>query len=370
METGFDILAPWVSRMIMLGLYVTRKVPFKTVYLHGLILDEHGIKMSKSKGNVINPMEFIDQYGSDALRMGIITGQTPGSNQPFGTAKVVGARNFCNKLWNIARFIEGKVGENYQPTPPQPETPADHWVLKVLQHSTEKLTAFLEDYRFAESYELLYHTIWDDVADWYIEASKSQKNSDMLAYVLETILKLAHPFAPFVTETIWQKLGWRENTILAIESWPQPIHGSATKAATFDAIKDVVSELRILKQKLKLTNPSVTTKGNNILTEHRDIICQLARINSISTISHPAGVRMLSAQGWLEVDAKKIDTYVAETNINKTHLQKQIEGYKKRLSNGSYVANAPAHVVQETRDQLATAEAEFSLVQAEIDRFN
>lgn len=370
METGFDILAPWVSRMIMLGLYITGKVPFKTVYLHGLILDEHGIKMSKSKGNVINPMEFIDRYGSDALRMGIITGQTPGSNQPFGTAKVVGARNFCNKLWNIARFIEGKVGENYQLTPPHPLTPADHWVLSVLQHITEKLTLYLEDYRFAEAYELLYHTIWDDVADWYIEASKSQNNSGMLAYVLETILKLAHPFAPFVTETIWQTLGWQKDSILAISSWPKPEKGSRALATEFETIKQIVTEIRQVTRNLNVTKPALVTHSENVLTKHAPLISQLARLDSIEIKQSNDGLRLLSAEGWLQIDKSVVAAYKSELENKKDLLQSKLEGYKKRLANPSYVNNAPGHVVQETRDQLAVVEADLLVIQQEIKQYS
>ena len=138
--------------MIMFGLYNTGKVPFESVYLHGLILDEKGAKMSKSKGNVVNPMEKIDQFGSDALRMGLITGQTPGNNQPYSDAKLVGARNFCNKLWNVARFVEGKIGDDFHlKGSAKAETLADHWMLYRLHHYTEVITSHLDNYRFSEA---------------------------------------------------------------------------------------------------------------------------------------------------------------------------------------------------------------------------
>lgn len=370
METGVDILAPWVSRMIMLGLYVTGKVPFKTVYLHGLIMDEHGAKMSKSKGNIINPMKFVDEFGSDALRMGIITGQSPGNNQPFGTAKVVGARNFCNKLWNIARYIEGKVGDSYEPITPQPETAADHWVLNVLQHITEKLSGYLEDYRFAEGYELLYHTIWNDIADWYIEASKSGQGRGMLVYVLETVLKLAHPYAPFVTETIWQTLGWQKDSILATTSWPQAIKGNTAQAKEFEEIKTIVTELRSLSRSLKVTKPSVAVKHENILTKNAGLLIQLAKLDKIDISPSPDGVRLLSAEGWLEVETKKITALKNKLMTKQTALKAQISGYDARLSNTSYITKAPAHVIQETRDQLARTDAELKLIQEELKRFS
>jgi valyl-tRNA synthetase len=153
--------------MIMLGLYITKEVPFKAVYLHGLILDPTGIKMSKSKFNVVDPMEIIEQYGSDALRMGIISGQTPGINQPFGTPRVVAARNFCNKLWNIARYTEDVLGDNVKFSDnPKADSLADHWILGKLQQSGTAIATDLDNYNFSEAFNKLYHFVWNDYADW------------------------------------------------------------------------------------------------------------------------------------------------------------------------------------------------------------
>jgi len=211
METAGDILFAWVARMIMLGLYRTGQVPFKHVYLHGLVLDEKGIKMSKSKGNVINPMETVAKYGSDALRMGIIASRSAAQPQAFNTGKVVAARNFCNKLWNIARYTENLVGDRTPAVSPQLQSLADHWIARQLDEAAQSLDRQIATYHFAEAGETIYHTVWDDVADWYIEASKVEQNIDMNAYVLDTILRLTHPFAPFLTETIWQAITtWEE----------------------------------------------------------------------------------------------------------------------------------------------------------------
>ncbi len=369
METGVDILAPWVSRMIMLGLYMTNEVPFTSVYLHGLVLDQHGAKMSKSKGNVVNPTDVINEYGADALRMGIITGQSAGNNQPFGVPKVVGARNFANKLWNIARYIEDRVGENYTPTPPQPQTPADHWVLTSLQHSTEKISGFLDEYRFAEAYDTLYHTVWDEVADWYIEASKGQKGSDMLAYVLETILQLAHPFAPFVTETIWQTLGWQKENLLITSSWPKLIKADKKKATEFSELQTVVTELRQLTKNLKLSKPTISYGRSDLIENNSALIIQLARLSDITKSSSNEGVRLISAEAWLQVEKKRLAAYMSELEIKIAHNKTLTASLEKRLSNKSYVANAPASVVQDTKDQLATAKAEALLLTAEEKRF-
>jgi len=226
-----------------MGLYTTGEVPFKEVYLHGLILDEHGQKMSKSKGNVINPMELVGQYGSDALRMGIISGQTPGNNQPLAYSKIVGARNFCNKLWNIARYIEDLTGDSPADGKPEAKSAADHWVLSKLQQSQEDIARGLESYRFSEAYETLYHFVWDDLADWYIEASKAEPNLPLLTFVLEAVLALAHPFAPFVTETIWQTLEWEKDSISTSPRRRRslPERRSPTRCSSWDSIP---SELR------------------------------------------------------------------------------------------------------------------------------
>ena len=157
METGADILYPWVSRMIMFGLYMTDQVPFKEVYLHGLIQDEHGAKMSKSKGNVINPMDKVDIFGSDAFRMGIIADESPANNRPYDESKLVGARNFCNKLWNIARFVEDKVGDDYKRGKPEPVSAADYWIIGKLGKSISVISKHLDDYNFSEAYDNLYH---------------------------------------------------------------------------------------------------------------------------------------------------------------------------------------------------------------------
>ncbi|OYW85197.1 valine--tRNA ligase, partial [Candidatus Saccharibacteria bacterium 32-49-10] len=196
METGADLLDRWVSRMIMLGLYTTNQVPFRHVYLHGMVLDEKGQKMSKSKGNVINPMEMIAEYGSDALRLGIVASRSAGQNQAFAADKVIAGRNFCNKLWNIARFIESNLGAHYRPEIPTPKSLADHWIISELKRATEDIEKQLADYRFAEASDTMYHAIWDSVADWYVEANKQNPNNALMAWVLETSLTIAHPFAP------------------------------------------------------------------------------------------------------------------------------------------------------------------------------
>ena len=367
METGFDILNQWVARMIMLGIYITEKIPFEAVYLHGLVLDEHGAKMSKSKGNVVNPMDVVNEYGSDALRMGIITGQSAGNNQPFTTAKVIGARNFCNKLWNIARYIEGN-SNNTSGSSPSPETIADHWVLSVLHNASNQIAKFLSEYRLSEAYDCLYHTVWNEVADWYIEASKQGAGKGMLEYVLRVILKLAHPFAPFVTEAIWQTLS--QDQLLILSSWPKIIDFNKSKANEFKKIKKIVAEVRQLSVNLKATHPRLVYEKSDFLTNNAPLIAKLAQLETLEQRAKPSGIRLINTSAYLDVDPKYLQAYLNELDDKINHLTKTISNLEKRLSNKAYVAQAPKNVVQQTKDQLTQAQSELSLLKADQTRFS
>jgi valyl-tRNA synthetase len=372
METGYDILMPWVARMIMLGLYITGREPFKAVYLHGLVLDEHGAKMSKSKGNVVNPMEMVEKYGSDALRMGIITGQTAGNNQPFTTSKVVGARNFANKLWNIARFIEDKLGEDYTHSgKPDPQTPSDHWILTKLQHSTGKISTDLDNYRFAEAYETLYHTIWDDVADWYIEASKSSSNRPMLGYILETILKLAHPFAPFVTEAIWQTLSLKDDSMLATEKWPEPAGANKGEAESFEQIKTIVSEIRYLLTALHQHGIRLYYHDAPFIAENSELIKQLSRVAEIREVDDGYGLRLVNTnhKAWLDIDHETIERFSQQLQAKIEEQKGTVKQLEDRLANKNYVKGAPKAVVDQTKSQLSAAKEQLAKMSAEHGRF-
>jgi valyl-tRNA synthetase len=219
METGRDILFQWVTRMVMLGMYRTSKVPFENVYLHGLVNDAHGKKMSKSKGNVLNPLELTEEYGTDALRLALTIGITPGNDGALSNEKVKGYRNFCNKLWNVARFVLAKIPADYSPVQPQITSNADHYMARELSAASDFVTEQIEAYRFSEAGQALYSLLWDKFADLYIEYSKSELNPDMLATSLDAILRMLHPIAPFVTEAIWQELPWTDSQLIT-EQWP------------------------------------------------------------------------------------------------------------------------------------------------------
>lgn len=374
METGFDILYQWVCRMVMLGLYITDDVPFKDVYLHGLVLDEKGQKMSKSKGNVVNPIDIVNEYGSDALRMGLLTGQTPGNNQPFGLPKVVAARNFCNKLWNIARYIEDKVGDDFHYRhDPKPETPADHWLLTKLQQLADQIDGYLEQYRFNEAYDALYHFVWNDFADWYIEASKSTLNKAALAYALEATLKLAHPFAPFVTETIWQTLKWQNDELLATSEWPKHMGADTKKGGEFEEIKNIVTEIRYIRgathfrQGLQLYH-----SGNDFISTHAAQIKALAGLDEVKSVRDGHGLHLTTTKHvcWLDIDAETANNFLKELADNKATQQKYIEQLNARLNNKAYVDKAPKSLVEETRQQLEEATSQLQKIEEEYARFS
>jgi len=374
METGADILYPWVSRMIMFGLYNTGQIPFKTVYLHGLVLDEHGQKMSKSKGNVINPMENIEEFGSDALRMGIITGTSAGNNQPFGKPKIIGARNFANKLWNIARYIEDRTEGMESLDALKAETAADHWVLIKLQQFSEQIADDLENYRFAEAYDKLYHFVWDDVADWYIEASKDEPNREILGYVLQSVLQIAHPFAPFVTETIWQTLAWQKDTLLATSTWPTPTVGDDKAAQEFEDVKAIVSEVRTLSKIFKITKPTLYYKMSDTdFAANAELVRVLGRLEAVTAAPADVagGVHLTQTKHicWLDIAVEKRQHYLAELAIKQKEQQKTIDQLEARLGNKSYVDNAPKEVVEQTEGQLESARKILENIATEQSRF-
>lgn len=373
METGGEILYPWVSRMLMLGLYVTNEIPFKSVYIHGYVMAEDGSKMSKSIGNVVDPLPVIEQYGSDALRMGIIVGRAPAVNRGYDPRKVEDARNFCNKLWNIARYIEDKIGGEEVERSAKPATPADHWVLHKLQQVTGKISQDLENYRFSEAYETLYHFVWDDFADWYIEASKATPNLPLLAYTLEAILKLAHPFAPFLTETIWQTLEWEQDSYLISCRWPEVPKAEQGKADEFEQIKTVVTEARYLVKTLGGGKPYLNYAGDApILQENAELIAKLGKLHGVAKApANDNGIHLTqtNVDCWLDIDVEAARKYLDDLDA-KYGAQKQAEKQlEARLGNKQYVANAPAHIVEQTRQQLAETQQLLANITEEKSRF-
>lgn len=373
LETGWDILFFWVARMILSTTYATGQVPFKTVYLHGLIRAEDGKKMSKSRPeSIIDPLDVIPKYGTDALRMALIMGVSPGNDQNWGWGKVEANRNFCNKLWNIARYTEGVLGDSYVAgSTPEPQSVADHWVLRKLQHSTELIGKHLDNYRFGEAYDVLYHFIWDDVADWYIEASKTQANREVLGYVLESILKITHPFAPFVTETIWQTLYSNTDSLLITSNWPKIQKADKQQAEAFEQIQAIVTETRGLVKSLGLSKPNLYYNDVPFLADNAELLARLSGLASVQEVSGGTGLQLTSTalSCWLDVDSETLRMHADKLTEQVATQEKTVAQLQGRLDNKSYVANAPKQIVNQTKDQLAEAKTSLERLQTEQTRF-
>ena len=358
METGVDILRAWVSRMIMLGLYTTNKVPFKEVFLHGLILDEHGQKMSKSKGNVVNPMEIIDKYGSDALRIGIVMNRSAGQAQAFSEASVIAGRNFCNKLWNIARYIEDKAEQtkvtDETVVNAKPQTIADHWILAKLDQARAALDNHIQNYRFAEAVDTIYHAIWDDLADWYIEASKVKADAAFMRRVLSIALRLAHPFAPFVTETIWTTIRGEESLLIS-QPWPGELEYNKAKAKDFEFVIDLVNSVRNITSQLPNRKYRLVYDDNDKVEEYAELIASLAKLKDIKHDRTPHGLKIVLPRciTWLELSDEEMNSYKDDLQTKLESLKNEVYTLERRLENKGYVEKAPEALVEETRRQLA-----------------
>lgn len=366
METGGEILYPWVSRMIMLGLYVAGDIPFREVYIHGYVMAEDGSKMSKSKGNVVNAPEIIERYGSDALRLGIIAGRAPAVNRGYDARKVEDGRNFCNKLWNIARFIESQE-EAEQSGSAEPRSSADHWILTRLSLAAQEIGAHLDEYRFSEAYDSLYHFIWDDLADWYVEASKVAPNGLLMRQVLEASLKLAHPFAPFVTETIWQALH-DDDSLLITSAWPEIDPGSKSEVEQFNQIMAIVSQTRAIKLETRASKPTLYYTDSKLLRDNAKLIANLAGLDAVTEVRDGAGLKLTDTTEdcWLDIDP----------NIYRTGLEAKlaeqgstIEKLEARLASRNYTQNAPKNIIDETKTQLKEAKEKHAKLSDELDRF-
>jgi valyl-tRNA synthetase len=297
--------------MTMFSLYKTGKVPFENVYLWGMVTDEKGQKLSKSKGNYGDPMEITAQYGTDALRLALSIGITPGNDGKLSEEKIKGYRNFCNKLWNVARFTTSRLSADYTPKPPELLSPADHWIIEKTNTAIQDVSRHLDSYRFSEAGEAAYHLLWSEFADCYIEYSKQSLNPEVLAYVLDTILRLAHPFAPFVTEAIWQELPWTDTNLIT-EHWPKSIiQTNSEQAKKFDV-------------------------------EIAAIIAQ----------------KQADSDSVLRVKLEK------ELQLKAQH----IEIIEKKLANESFTANAPQPVVDAERARLKEAQAAYEELQAALNQ--
>ncbi len=371
METGWDILFFWVARMVLATIYATGQIPFKEVYLHGLVRAEDGKKMSKSRPmSIIDPLDVIPKYGADALRLALIMGVSPGSDQSWGWDKIETNRHFCNKLWNIARYIEDVVGEE-PGREAKPVSAADHWILSKLQQSQEKIGRDLDNYQFSEAYYRLYHFIRDDLADWYIEASKAEPNKPLLAYLLETALTLAHPFAPFVTETIWQTLAWEADSVLAARPLQKVPGSDAKHTAEFTEIQAIVTEARYITKALKVAGVTLYYTDVPFLRDNAAIIKRMAGLQAVTEVRAGSGLHLTGTKYtcWLDIDKSTAQAYLKGLEVKRAKQVADIKQLEGRLANKDYVKNAPKAVIEQTKDQLKTVQELLASIDRERQRF-
>ncbi len=399
METAGDILFAWVARMIMMGVYVTDEVPFKEVYLHGLVLDAHGKKMSKSKGNVINPMELVTKYGSDAFRLGILRGRSAGMNQAFSENSVVSGRNLCNKLWNVARFVQSMVDESQAggavavemlqaeekaeivnenavrtggAMPYSTDNMGEDWICRELVKCKEEIEDDMAAYRFSEAVETLYSVIWDKYADWFIESQKMYKNVPLLKATLEMILKMLHPFAPFVTEAIWQSLSWTSG-MLIVQEWPPRLVWDEISAENFERLMVVVSEIRRVVNELSGASKgkkwTVLYGDDALVDDNQVLVAKLAGVEAvISCEGQPRGLRLALAnhEVYLDVPAEVVREYREKLEERVLAVGRELDALNARMMNPNYVDKAPAELVKQTRDGIREKEGLIERLKGEL----
>ena len=397
METGYDILFFWVARMILMTTYVLGDIPFEKVYLHGLVRDEQGRKMSKSLGNVINPLDTISKYGADATRLSLVLGNTPGNDVKLSEEKIAGFRNFTNKLWNISRFMLLNIPEpKFDIKKPKAKTLADEWILGNLDGVINMVTMSLEKYQLSGAGDLLRTFTWDQLADWYLEiakiesASPADKDSktEILNYILNTILKLWHPFMPFVTEEIWSEI-YGADKMLMIETWPwslplakgesEWVLDSEKVLNDFNLIRDVITSIRSLRADNKIEPVKKVSvlisagKTAKLLEDNRAIIETLARLETLTiapVIEKPktaAGVVLGEVEIFVDL-AGLVDLAKEKERLQKelAELTPYITGLEKKLSNEEFVKNAPPAVVDKERAKLSEAQEKMEKIKNQL----
>ncbi len=367
LETGWDIIFFWVARMIMFGKYATGRYPFHTVYLHGMVTDEHGKKMSKSKGNGIDPLDMIKDFGADPIRLALVIGSTPGQNIPIGENKIKGYRNFVNKLWNAGRFVQLTVNNGplsiNRSFDIKPESLAEKWILARFSKTAKLVKKDLEEYRISNAGDKIYHFVWDEFCDWFIEASKLKPNPEFLAGLYAEILKLTHPLCPFVTEQIWKDLLGKPqtaNSLLLEEHFPDLDFQDKKSVAEFEKIQNLVNEIRSLRAENKL-NPKEKLSMSvepPLQDEARNLTERLAGV-VFNDLEDDMAQKIITDD--LEVLVQiPVDEARQQKEINS--LKKEISALEGRLSNKKYIENAPEKLVNETKENLEKAKAKLAKI--------
>ncbi len=386
--TGYDIIGFWVSRMIFSALEYTGQVPFDTVLIHGLVRDALGRKMSKSLGNGIDPLEIIDQYGADALRLTLATGNSPGNDMRFSDEKVGASRNFANKLWNASRFILMNIGdEDIKCELPANLALEDKWVISLYNDLVKEVTDNLEKFELGMAVAKLYDFIWDVFCDWYIEIAKirlqkggseAKDAKQVLVWVMSNTLKLLHPFMPFITEEIWQTLPHDGESIM-ISAWPEydPAHSFEAEEAEMERIMTAVRAIRNRRAEMNVP-PSRKAKvyiatAYKPAFEHGSVFMQ--RLASASEVEVADSFELDGAVCIVTADAKiyipmgeLVDLEAEKARLNKelAAVEKDLAFVNGKLSNENFVAKAPAAVVEAQREQKTRYEEKIAMLKESI----
>ena len=388
--TAYDIIFFWVARMIFSGIEQMGEVPFDTVFIHGLVRDEQGRKMSKSLGNGVDPLEIIEKYGADSLRFSLTTGVSPGNDMRFSEKKVESCRNFANKLWNAARFVLMNVEDGDKPEIPSNLNIEDKWILHELSRVTAEITENLGKFELGLAVQKIYDFIWDCYCDWYIELCKIRLNQGgesakeargLLLYVLDSILRLLHPFMPFVTEELYQSIPHAnpEQDVLMIRGWPNDKFDFASESEEMTRIMAAVKAIRIRRAEMNVPpskKASVFIETNHAGTfEHgRAFIERLASASSVEvgeSFDKPDAVVIISDGAKILIPMDELVDREKELARMKTELEKaekDITMLEGKLSNENFVSKAPPQVIDAERQKLAKAKDRRDLALAGIEK--
>jgi len=394
--TGFDIIFFWVARMMMLGLHMMGDVPFRTVYIHGLVRDERGQKMSKSKGNAADPLELVDTYGADALRFTICALTGPGRDVKLGPSRVDSYRGFVTKLWNAARFCEmNGMRPDAGFDPERVTLPLSRWLLVEANTAISEAGAALEAYRFDEYAAAGYRFVWNTFCDWFLEFAKpllaegadaahAAETRAVGAHVLGLILRLLHPVIPFVTEELWDRFGYGEKFSLISAAWPEPVGvpDAAAARVELDWVVRLIGLVRSVRSEMNVppSKPSPVllqgASGEILGRVDRwiDAIRRLARASEVRPLSGdvPTGSAqaildettiVLPLEGLIDIPAER-----ARLAKDRDKLAAEAKKIAQKLGNADFVSRAPAEVVAENRERLETAQSEIARLQAALDR--
>ncbi|RSN22329.1 valine--tRNA ligase [Amycolatopsis sp. WAC 01416] len=386
--TGYDILFFWVVRMMMFGLYATGEAPFKTIALHGMVRDQFGKKMSKTAGNGVDPIEWMDRYGTDALRFTLTRGANPGTDVPIGEEWVAGSRNFTTKLWNATKFAMMNGADANAPLPAPAElTEADRWILGRLGTVVDEVTGYLADYQFAKATDTLYQFTWTELCDWYLELSKVQvfqgdearvtATRAVLGHVFDTVLKLLHPFIPFITEKLWTALTGRESLVIA----PWPVADASYADAVADKriadVQKLVTEVRRFRadQGLKPSQKvaaRLSGDGFAELTGHDEPIRALVRLTQPEDGFAPSAsleVGLSAGVVTVELDLSGTIDVAAERKRLQKDLgaaEKELAQAEAKLGNQAFIDKAPEPVIGKIRARKETAVADIERINARL----